>query len=72
MKKFELVFIPIPGSGHLASMFEMANSLLARDHRLAVTMIAIKLPLDAKVNEYIQSLYAQSLTNNSIKFIIHY
>ncbi|KAA0066880.1 anthocyanidin 3-O-glucosyltransferase 2-like [Cucumis melo var. makuwa] len=70
MKKFELVFIPIPGSGHLASMFEMANSLLARDHRLAVTMIAIKLPLDAKVNEYIQSLYAQSLTNNSIKFII--
>ena len=71
MKKFELVFIPIPGSGHLASMVEMANTLLARDHRLAVTMIAFKLPLDPKANEYIQSLSAQSLTNNnSIQFIV--
>uniref|UniRef100_A0A0A0KZA7 Uncharacterized protein n=1 Tax=Cucumis sativus TaxID=3659 RepID=A0A0A0KZA7_CUCSA len=43
MKKFELVFIPMPGSGHIISMVEMANILLARDHRLAVTMIAIKL-----------------------------
>ena len=33
----------MPGSGHIISMVEMANILLARDHRLAVTMIAIKL-----------------------------
>ncbi|KAL0545891.1 hypothetical protein IC582_015788 [Cucumis melo] len=75
MKKFELVFIPIPGSGHLTSMVEMANTLLARDHRLAVTIICNKLPFDPKANEYIQSLSAQpcntnNRNNTSIQFII--
>ncbi|TYK28026.1 anthocyanidin 3-O-glucosyltransferase 2-like [Cucumis melo var. makuwa] len=75
MKKFELVFIPIPGSGHLTSMVEMANTLLARDHRLAVTIICNKLPFDPKANEYIQSLSTQprntnNRNNTSIQFIV--
>lgn len=48
MKKFERH----RHGGHLASMFEMANTLQARDHRLAVTFIAMRLPAyDAKANE---------------------
>lgn len=69
MKKFELVFIPGPGMGHLASMVEMANVLVSRDDRLAATVLAIKLPYDTKTAEHIQSL-SESFKAKSIRFIV--
>ncbi|KAE8649805.1 hypothetical protein Csa_012769 [Cucumis sativus] len=79
MKKFELVFIPMPGSGHIISMVEMANILLARDHRLAVTMIAIKLyPWISKLmnisNHFLHSLalisFLTTSTNHLVGFVL--
>ncbi|XP_022141883.1 anthocyanidin 3-O-glucosyltransferase 2-like [Momordica charantia] len=69
MKKFELVFIPGPGMGHLASTVEMANILVSRDDRLSVTVLAIKIPYDAKTAEYIHSL-SMSFDGKSIRFIV--
>ncbi|XP_038896918.1 putative UDP-glucose flavonoid 3-O-glucosyltransferase 3 [Benincasa hispida] len=70
IKKFELVFFPMPGMGHLVSTVEMANILVTRDPRLTVAVLAIKLSIDAKANEYIQSL-SESLSNNtSIRIIV--
>nr|AEM43004.1 UDP-glucosyltransferase [Siraitia grosvenorii] len=69
MKKFELVFIPLPVMGHLAAMVEMANILVTRDQRLTVTILVIKLPLYGKTAEYIQSLSA-SFASESMRFII--
>ncbi|XP_022153677.1 anthocyanidin 3-O-glucosyltransferase 2-like [Momordica charantia] len=69
MKKFELVFIPMPGMGHLVSTVEMANILLTRNPRLAITLLAIKSPFDSKASHYIQSLSA-SVSTNSLRFIV--
>ncbi|XP_023535913.1 anthocyanidin 3-O-glucosyltransferase 2-like isoform X2 [Cucurbita pepo subsp. pepo] len=69
MKKFEMVFIPAPGMGHLASTVEMANVLVTRDPSLSVTVLAMKLPYDLKVAECIDSL-SMSFTGNSIQFIV--
>ncbi|KGN54987.1 anthocyanidin 3-O-glucosyltransferase 2 [Cucumis sativus] len=70
MNKFELVFIPGPGIGHLASTVELANVLVSRDDRLSVTVLAIKLPNDIKTTtERIQSLSA-SFEGKSIRFIV--
>ncbi|XP_022936724.1 anthocyanidin 3-O-glucosyltransferase 2-like [Cucurbita moschata] len=69
MKKFEMVFIPAPGMGHLASTVEMANVLVTRDPRLSVTVLAMKLPYDLKVAECIDSL-SMSFTGKSIQFIV--
>lgn len=69
MNKFELVFIPGPGIGHLASTIEMANALVSRDDRLFVTVLVIKLPYGTKTAEHIQS-FSASFDGKSIRFIV--
>ncbi|PWA79737.1 UDP-glycosyltransferase 71E1 [Artemisia annua] len=48
MKTSELVFIPSPGVSHLTPTVELAKLLLARDDRLSVTIIIMKLLLGDK------------------------
>lgn len=70
MKKAELVFIPCPGRGHLVSMVELAKLLVARDHRLCVTVLVMQLPFDTMVKAYIDSLASSSSnTSERIKFV---
>ncbi|XP_059651121.1 anthocyanidin 3-O-glucosyltransferase 2-like [Cornus florida] len=54
-KTAELVFIPSPGVGHLASALEMANLLIRRDERLFITVIIMKAPFETKTSIYTQS-----------------
>ncbi|CAA3010525.1 anthocyanidin 3-O-glucosyltransferase 2-like [Olea europaea subsp. europaea] len=62
-KRAELVFIPIPGMGHLVSTMEMAKLLTDRDERLSITVIIMKLPTESKTD-------SMSLKSNSrIRFI---
>ncbi|PON38754.1 UDP-glucuronosyl/UDP-glucosyltransferase [Parasponia andersonii] len=69
MKKAELVFVPVPGMGHLVSTVEIAKILVAQDQRLSISILIIKLPggSESKVNSYIQSL--SSSISERIKFI---
>ncbi|PON38756.1 UDP-glucuronosyl/UDP-glucosyltransferase [Parasponia andersonii] len=68
MKKAELVFIPIPGMGHLVSTVEIVKILVAQDHRLSISVLIIKLPgFDSKVSAYVQSL--STFISDRIKFI---
>ena len=69
-KKFELVFIPTPGTGQLASTVEIANILVTWEPCHAVSILAMKLPDDAITNEYIQSLYESLSNNTSIHIIV--
>lgn len=69
MEKFELVFIPGPGMGHLAPTVEIANILVTRDHRLSVTVLVIKFPHDSKTTEKIHSL-SKSFAGKSIHFSV--
>ncbi|XP_042478188.1 anthocyanidin 3-O-glucosyltransferase 2-like [Macadamia integrifolia] len=55
-KKVELVFLPIPFMGHIVSMTELAKNLIARDHRISITILIIKFPTTPDVNARIQSL----------------
>ncbi|XP_039001004.1 anthocyanidin 3-O-glucosyltransferase 6-like [Hibiscus syriacus] len=67
-KKAELVFIPMPGMGHLVSTVQVAKLLVDLNSNLSVTVLTIKSPYDAKVSAYVDSLTAT--TNSRIKFII--
>ncbi|CAI9754459.1 unnamed protein product [Fraxinus pennsylvanica] len=62
-KKAELVFIPAPGMGHLASTIEMAKLLTDRDERLSITVFIMNLPMESKTD----SLSLKS--NSRIRFI---
>ncbi|XP_052189589.1 anthocyanidin 3-O-glucosyltransferase 2-like [Diospyros lotus] len=42
----ELVFIPIPGRGHLQSTVEMAKILVARNPSLSITLLTMRHPFD--------------------------
>ncbi|WCJ28112.1 UDP-Glycosyltransferase superfamily protein [Euphorbia peplus] len=42
MKKAELIFIPSPGVGHLASAIQAAKLLLNRDDRISITVLVFK------------------------------
>lgn len=56
-----MVFIPVPAVGHLISTVEIAKLLLARDQRLSITMILMKVPYDnPKINSYSQTLSSVS------------
>ncbi|XP_059651140.1 anthocyanidin 3-O-glucosyltransferase 2-like [Cornus florida] len=69
MKKAELVFIPSPGVGHLASAVEMANLLICRDERLFITVIIMKAPIfDTKTS----TIHTQSMSEDAtsrVRFI---
>ncbi|XP_059651118.1 anthocyanidin 3-O-glucosyltransferase 2-like [Cornus florida] len=68
MKKLaELVFIPGPLVGHLASAVEMANLLIRGDERLFITVIVMKLPFDTKTSIHTQSMSEDA--NSRIRFL---
>ncbi|XP_052203681.1 anthocyanidin 3-O-glucosyltransferase 2-like [Diospyros lotus] len=60
MKKVELVFVPAPGVGHVVSTVEIAKLLTARDQRLSITILIIKLPFDSKITSFVELLSDQS------------
>ncbi|XP_062076700.1 anthocyanidin 3-O-glucosyltransferase 2-like [Humulus lupulus] len=69
MKKGELVFIPFPVAGHIVSSLEMAKLLIARDHRLSISILMLKIPGFEPINKsHIQSLLG-SISAERIKFI---
>ncbi|KAK4594106.1 hypothetical protein RGQ29_017969 [Quercus rubra] len=68
MKKAELVFVPSPGMGHLVSILEIAKLLVARDDRLCITVLIMRLSIDSKLAAYIESLDDSSYTE-CIQFI---
>ncbi|KAK4713873.1 hypothetical protein R3W88_019780 [Solanum pinnatisectum] len=68
-KKTELVFIPVPGMGHLVPTLEMAKVLIARDEHLIITVLVIKLPSDNKLSSYIESVLTNPNYNSQMKFI---
>ncbi|KAJ0769970.1 putative flavonol 3-O-glucosyltransferase [Helianthus annuus] len=60
----KLVFIPVPGLGHIMSTIEIAKVLANRDQRLSVTVLIIKPPNSASnspVTTYIGSLAKRSM-----------
>ncbi|KAF5950262.1 hypothetical protein HYC85_012255 [Camellia sinensis] len=63
MSKAQLVFIPSPAIGHLASTVEMAKLLVGRDDRLSITVLIMKLPFDNK------GTTTQSLSSDRIRFL---
>ncbi|KAL0400080.1 UNVERIFIED_CONTAM: UDP-glucose flavonoid 3-O-glucosyltransferase 6 [Sesamum radiatum] len=48
-----LVFVPLPVISHLASAVQTAKLLAERDERLSITILIMKLPMDAKTSSYI-------------------
>ncbi|TYI35325.1 hypothetical protein ES332_A03G068600v1 [Gossypium tomentosum] len=58
MKKVELIFVPAPAMGHLASTVEFAKRLICRDHRIRVIILSMKWFPSASLNAYIDSLTA--------------
>ncbi|KAK4833300.1 hypothetical protein QYF36_002363 [Acer negundo] len=64
-KAAELVFIPSPGVGHLASTVEIAKLLVDRDQRLSINVFIMNLPNSD--NSKITPTYTRSL--DRIKFI---
>ncbi|KAL3646212.1 hypothetical protein CASFOL_011392 [Castilleja foliolosa] len=55
MTNFELIFIPSIGLSHLVSTVETAKLLLARDARLSITILIMKLPNDQTIDKYTQT-----------------
>ncbi|OMO90470.1 hypothetical protein COLO4_19132 [Corchorus olitorius] len=58
MKQVELIFVPVPGVGHLASTVEFAKRLIDRDDRIRITVLSMKWDSSAFVDSYTQSLAA--------------
>ncbi|XP_061347156.1 UDP-glycosyltransferase 71K2-like isoform X2 [Gastrolobium bilobum] len=57
-KKAELIFIPSPGIGHLASALEFAQLLINRDKHLSITVLCIKFQYTPFSDSYIKSVLA--------------
>ncbi|AEE76552.1 UDP-glucuronosyl/UDP-glucosyltransferase [Arabidopsis suecica] len=66
--KFELVFIPYPGIGHLRSTVEMAKLLVDRETRLSISVIILPFISEGEVgaSDYIAALSASS--NNRLRY----
>ncbi|XP_017982096.1 PREDICTED: UDP-glycosyltransferase 71K1 [Theobroma cacao] len=58
MKKIELIFIPIPGTGHWASTIEFAKRLIHHDDRIWITILSMTWFSPAFVDAYTKSLDA--------------
>ncbi|PIN22167.1 UDP-glucuronosyl and UDP-glucosyl transferase [Handroanthus impetiginosus] len=50
-----LVFIPFPVVSHLAAAVQAAKLLADRDERLSITVLVMKLPIDAKITSHIDN-----------------
>lgn len=71
-KLTELVFIPIPGIGHIVPMVEIAKLLLSRDDNLFITILIMKFPFHADgTDAYIESLAdpCSTLKTQRVKFV---
>uniref|UniRef100_A0A1J3K1F1 Glycosyltransferase n=2 Tax=Noccaea caerulescens TaxID=107243 RepID=A0A1J3K1F1_NOCCA len=68
--KFELVFVPFPGIGHLRSAVEIAKLLVKRDDRLSISILLLpSVPGGENVpSAYLTSLSAAS--NNRLRYEI--
>ncbi|MBA0844877.1 hypothetical protein Goarm_023218, partial [Gossypium armourianum] len=62
--KAELVFMPMPCKGHFVSMVQLAKILVNLYPNLSITVLIMKLNLDAKI-----AAYVDSFTATRIKFI---
>ncbi|XP_017984968.1 PREDICTED: anthocyanidin 3-O-glucosyltransferase 6 [Theobroma cacao] len=70
MKKAELVFVPMPGIGHLVSTVGVAKLLVDLNSNLFVTVLIIKPPYDPNLTAYVDSLIADTDSiSTHIKFI---
>ena len=58
MKQAELIFVPVPGIGHLVSTIEFAKRLIDRDDRLLITILSMKFPFTPATDAYTRSLTA--------------
>ncbi|VVA90283.1 unnamed protein product [Arabis nemorensis] len=59
MKKAELLFIPLPETGHLLSTIEFGKRLLNLDHRISmITILSMKLPYAPDADASLASLTA--------------
>uniref|UniRef100_A0A2N9ESZ8 Glycosyltransferase n=1 Tax=Fagus sylvatica TaxID=28930 RepID=A0A2N9ESZ8_FAGSY len=56
MKQAELIFVPVPGIGHLVSTIEFAKRLIDRDDRLLITILSMKFPFTPATDAYTRSL----------------
>ncbi|KAJ6304485.1 hypothetical protein OIU77_018199 [Salix suchowensis] len=56
MKKKQLVFVPVPGVGHLVSAVQLAKTILERDDSFLITMLAISNPFAGSMNKHTESL----------------
>ncbi|KAI3504109.1 hypothetical protein L1887_32653 [Cichorium endivia] len=61
----ELVFVPVPGIGHIMSTIEMAKVLANHDERLSIIVLLINPPYPA----FALTTYIQSLRNMAIERI---
>ncbi|OMO89033.1 UDP-glucuronosyl/UDP-glucosyltransferase [Corchorus olitorius] len=66
--KAELVFVPMPGLGHLVSTLELAKLLVDLNFNLSFTVLVIKSPSDQPTIAKIDSFIA-STNSDRIKFI---
>ncbi|XP_058761479.1 UDP-glycosyltransferase 71K2-like [Vicia villosa] len=57
-KKSELIFIPTPGIGHLASSLEFAKLLINTNNNLSITILCIKFPGFPFADSYIKTALA--------------
>ncbi|CAN8311508.1 unnamed protein product [Cochlearia groenlandica] len=59
MKKAELIFVPLPETGHLLSTIEFGKRLLNMDRRISmITILSMKLPYAPHADESLASLTA--------------
>ncbi|KAJ6756720.1 GLYCOSYLTRANSFERASE [Salix purpurea] len=56
MKKKQLVFVPVPGVGHLVSAVQLAKTILERDDSFLITMLAISNPFAGSMSKHTESL----------------
>ncbi|XP_027172826.1 anthocyanidin 3-O-glucosyltransferase 2-like [Coffea eugenioides] len=67
MKKTELLFIPGPGMGHLASAVEFGKLLINRDEHLSIVYIIIDLSYNTGVDAFMESQLTDA--NSCIRFV---
>jgi hypothetical protein len=51
-RQAELIFIPVPGIGHLVSAIEFVKCLIDRDDRLLITILSMKFPFTPLADTY--------------------
>ncbi|KAK8491252.1 hypothetical protein V6N13_127967 [Hibiscus sabdariffa] len=69
MKKAEVVFIPLPLTGHLVSAVQLAKLLVGLNSNLSITVITLKTPYNTNISAYIDSLTATATGSSRVKFI---